>query len=131
MTSQIHSLDLDRTDRVAVAALSGEVDMSNATPIRQRIAEFMTQEDEALILDLSELSFIDSAGLHAVFGLSAVLEEKRQLLILVVPPGSQVERTLEVVGMPGTISVHFDRAAAIRAAHASDRSRPAARSDDP
>lgn len=130
MTSQIHSLELERVDGVAVAALSGEVDMSNATPVRQRIAEFVTQEDDALILDLSELLFIDSAGLHAVFGLSAVLEEKRQRLLLVVPSGSQVERTLEVVGMPGTISVHRDRDAAMQTAHAMDRSRPAAPSDD-
>lgn len=131
MMSQIHSLDLERIDHVAVATLSGEVDMSNATPVRQRIAEFVTQEDDALILDLSELSFIDSAGLHAVFGLSAVLEEKRQRLILVVPTGSQVERTLEVVGIPGTISMHLDRDAAMQTAHDTNRSQPAASSDDP
>ena len=40
MTAQIHGLALERIDRVAVAVLSGEVDMSNATPVRQRIAEF-------------------------------------------------------------------------------------------
>ena len=121
MTSQIHSLELERVDGVAVAVLSGEMDMSNATPVRQRIAEFVTQDDDALILDLSGLSFIDSAGLHAVFGLSAVLQEKRQRLVLIVPRGSQVERTLEVVGMPGTISTHIDRDAAMQTAHATKR----------
>jgi anti-sigma B factor antagonist len=118
MTAQIHRLALERIDRIVVAVLSGEVDMSNATPVRQRIAEFAAPDDDAVILDLSELSFIDSAGLHAVFGLSAVLDEKRQRLLLVVPPGSQVARTLEIVGMPDTISVHLDRASALETAHA-------------
>lgn len=124
MAAQIHGLALERIDRVAVAVLSGEVDMSNATPVRQRIAEFATPDDDAVILDLSELSFIDSAGLHAVFGLSAVLVEKRQRLLLVVPPGSQVARTLEIVGMPGTISVHLDRASALETARAASEESP-------
>jgi anti-sigma B factor antagonist len=124
MTAQIHTLDLERIGRIAVASLSGEVDMSNARPIRQRIAEFVTPDDAALILDLSSLSFIDSAGLHAVFGLGAVLVEKRQRLHLVVPRDSQVERTLEVVGMPGTVSVHLDRASAMDTAHAAAEDPP-------
>ena len=130
MTAQIHTLDLERIDRVAVAVLSGEVDMSNATPVRQRIAGFVTPDDDALILDLSDLSFIDSAGLHAVFGLSAVLDEKRQRLLLIVPQGSQVARTLQVVGMPGTISMYLDRASAMETALASSEESPSAPSGE-
>jgi anti-sigma B factor antagonist len=116
MTAQIHRLELERSDKVAVAVLSGEVDLSNATHVRQRIAEFVIPDDDALVLDLSALSFIDSAGLSAVFQLSATLDEKGQRLLLIVPQGSQVERTIEVVGMPRTISVHRDRATALETA---------------
>ena len=67
---------LERDDEIVVAILSGEVDMSNATSVRQQIAGSVTPEDDALIVDLSSLAFIDSAGLHAVIELGTLLEDK-------------------------------------------------------
>ena len=62
--------------------------MSNAASVRQQIAESVTPDDDALLVDLSDLSFIDSAGLHALIELGAVLDERRQQLLLCVPHGS-------------------------------------------
>lgn len=116
MTGELCEVEFERHDEVAVAVLSGEIDMSNATAVRQRIAEFVTPDDGALILDLSSLSFIDSAGLHSVFELGARLRERRQRLFLSIPAGSQVQRTIELVGIPDVIHVSPDRDAALEAA---------------
>ena len=109
----------EREDKIAVAVLKGEVDMSNAASVRLQIAESVTPDDDALLVDLSELSFIDSAGLHSLIELGTVLEERRQQLILCVPHGSTIERAIEIIGVPRAVSVHTDRAEAMEAARTS------------
>jgi anti-sigma B factor antagonist len=106
----------ERQGRIAVVTLSGEVDMSNATSVRQRIADSVTPDDTALVVDLAPLSFIDSAGLHALIELGTVLDEKRQRLVLCVPPDDPIARVIEIVGMPRTVSVRPDLDSAIGAA---------------
>ena len=109
----------EREDGTVVAVITGEVDMSNATSVRLQIAEAITPSDDAVIVDMSELSFVDSAGLHAVIELSAVLDERRQRFLLCVPHGSPIERAIEIIGLPQAVSVHSDRAAAMEAVRAS------------
>jgi anti-sigma B factor antagonist len=104
---------IEREDKTVVAVLTGEVDMSNAASVRQQIAESVTPDDDALLIDLSELSFIDSAGLHALIELGTVLHERRQQLLLCVPHGSTIQRAIEIIGLPRAVSVHSDRAEAI------------------
>ena len=118
MTSELADVTLERTDRVALAAVSGELDMSNATSVRQQIVQFVTPNDWALVIDLSGLTFIDSAGLRSIFELADMLEERRQQLFLCVPPQGTVARTIEIVGLPQAASVHADRDAAIAATQA-------------
>ena len=110
---------IEREDQTVVAVLKGEVDMSNAASVRLQIAESVTPDDDALLVDLSELSFIDSAGLHSLIELGTVLEERRQRLLLCVPHGSTIERAIEIIGLPRAVSVHSDRAEAMEAARAS------------
>lgn len=116
MSAQLAEVAFEREGSIAIALLSGEVDMSNATSVRQRISELVTPDDDAVILDLSGLSFIDSAGLHAVFELGAVLDERRQRLLVSVPASGQVARTVGIVGMPRAVSVHRTRDEAVEAA---------------
>jgi anti-sigma B factor antagonist len=118
-------VQIEREDGTVVAIITGEVDMSNATSVRQQIAESVTPADDAVIVDMSELSFMDSAGLHGVIELSTVLVERRQRFLLCVPHGSPIERAIEIVGLPQAVSVHADRAAAMEAVRASaPESRP-------
>jgi anti-anti-sigma factor len=109
----------ERDDKTVIVVLTGEIDMSNATPVRQQIAEGVTPDDEAMIVDLTDLSFIDSAGLHALIELGTALEERRQQLYLCVPHGSQIERAIEIIGLPNAVSVHADRETAMEAIRAS------------
>ena len=109
----------EREDETVVALLTGEVDMSNATAVRQEIAESVTPDDEALIVDLSELSFIDSAGLHSMIELGTVLDERRQHLLLCLPPKSTIRRAIEIIGLPHAVSVYSDRGEAMDAVRAS------------
>jgi anti-anti-sigma factor len=110
---------IEREEKTVVAALTGEVDMSNAASVRLQIAGSVTPDDDALVVDLSDLSFIDSAGLHTLIELSTVLDERRQQLLLCLPPGSTIRRAIEIIGLPRAISIHSDRGEAMEAARAS------------
>jgi anti-sigma B factor antagonist len=122
---------IEREDQTVVAVLTGEVDMSNAASVRQQIAESVTPDDDTLLVDLSQLSFIDSAGLHALIELGTVLDERRQQLLLCVPHGSTTARAIEIVGLPRAVSVYSDRAEAMEAARTSAmESRPIGPTED-
>jgi anti-anti-sigma factor len=109
----------EREDETVVAIITGEVDMSNAATVRQQIAGSITPDDDAVIVDLSELSFIDSAGLHSLIELGTVLDERRQKLLLCLPPGSTIRRAIEIIGLPHAVSVYSDRSEAMEAVRAS------------
>ena len=122
---------IERVDKTVVAVLKGEVDMSNAASVRLQIANSVTPDDDALLVDLSELAFIDSAGLHALIEMGTVLEERRQQFLLCVPRGSTIERAIEIIGLPRAVSVHSDRAEAMEVARTSAmESRPIGPTED-
>jgi len=121
----------EREDKTVVAVVTGEVDMSNAATIRLQIAEAVTPDDDAVVVDLSELEFIDSAGLHSMIELGTVLDERRQQLFLCVPKESQIGRAIEIIGLPRAVRVHGDRAEALEAARTSAmESRPIPPNED-
>lgn len=116
MSMEIASFDFKREGAVGVVALSGEVDMSNAGEVLQRLLQFVSNEDDALVLDLSGLSFIDSAGLHVVLELMNLLEERSKQLSLVVPPDIHPARAIALFGLDEVVPVYPDREAALNAA---------------
>lgn len=105
----------ERDGAVAAIALRGEIDLSNAADLRRRIFAFIENEDASVIVDLTDLAFIDSAGIGMLFELSDLLEERRQRLLIVVPPGTQPRRTVEIVGLRSALGF-FDHAEAAREA---------------
>lgn len=122
---------IEREDKIVVAVLTGEVDMSNAASVRQQIAESVTPDDDALLVDLSGLAFIDSAGLHTLIELGTVLNERRQQLLLCVSHGSPIERAIEIIGLSRSVSVHSDRGEAMEVARTSAmESRPIGPTED-
>lgn len=54
-----------RRDGVTVLALSGELDMTSAPELQERIERLVAAGRHRLVIDLAELSFCDSAGLNA------------------------------------------------------------------
>jgi anti-anti-sigma factor len=51
----------------ALISLTGELDLSGATPLEEKIAELTAREGvRRVVLDLRELEFMDSSGLRTV-----------------------------------------------------------------
>ncbi len=51
---------------VVVLVLSGELDAGTASKLVHAVAQILATEPEALVLDLSELSFLSVAGVRAI-----------------------------------------------------------------
>ncbi|MEV4706665.1 STAS domain-containing protein [Actinoplanes sp. NPDC049316] len=67
---------LDRDADVATVALQGEVDVLNVDQVRVALVEAIETRPRALVVDMSQLSFIDSTGLGAIiFGFQRARDE--------------------------------------------------------
>ena len=66
-------LRLESIAGLPVAHLSGEIDRSNAAELGDRVASAIGEESGGLVVDLSELEFIDSTGIRMLFGLATQL----------------------------------------------------------
>lgn len=91
-------------ERVVVARLTGEVDLSNAGGIESAIAEATPNHAIALILDVSGLDYLDSAGIHLVYKLRETLRARGQTLRLVIPANSPANDALRLAGVSQAVA---------------------------
>jgi anti-sigma B factor antagonist len=109
----------ERHGDVMVVAIAGEVDASNAAEIGERLRRMTPNEAKALLVDLSETVYLDSAGINTLFALHSELHDRRQQLLLVVPDGNPMKRTLQIAGLDETVTLHPTRDAALARPEAS------------
>ena len=100
---------------ILVAAVTGEIDGSNASDLRLALADRLPSSASALILDLSATTYLDSAGIHTVFELGRRLAARRQSLRLVVPDDSPMRRVLELCAVDAVAPMDTELAASLRA----------------
>lgn len=90
---------------VVVARLTGEIDLSNADGIESAIAEATPNQALAVIVDLSALDYLDSAGIHLIYKLREKLRARGQILRLVVPAQSPSNDALRLAGVLRNVDV--------------------------
>ena len=79
-------------------ALRGEIDLANAAAVEDQIREAVSHQPTAVSVDLTDLTYLDSAGIRILFGLASRLEALRIVLELVVPLDSPTRRLIELSG---------------------------------
>ncbi len=93
MTIAIHVEPLG--PRLAVVKLSGRLDLLSAVEVKQRLAAVVNEGSPRLVVDLGEVSFIDSSGLGALIsGLKAARLAGGDLRI--ARPDKQARHILQV-----------------------------------
>ena len=93
MTTPV-SIDFAQHDGIPVATVRGEIDLSNIADVRAAIAGAMTNASRALIVDLSETTYMDSRGIHLLFELAERLARSQQQFLVVVPADSPIRKLL-------------------------------------
>jgi len=95
----------DDTSAWPVVRLSGEIDLSNAEALGAAAESAVSNRASGLVLDLSEVTFLDSTGLRLVFRLARRLGDRQQALRLVVPDGARIARLLSLSGVASVAEV--------------------------
>jgi anti-anti-sigma factor len=83
---------------VAVVRLSGDLDLTTVEIVRARLDGVADGVGAKLVADLSELRFVDSAGVHLLFTLAG--RASHAALAFVVPVESPSWRVLQIAGLP-------------------------------
>jgi anti-sigma B factor antagonist len=76
----------------------GELDLASAPSLERRLDELFAMPLQSVTLDLAELSFLDSTGLHTLDRLRRDAAERRVRFTLAAVP-IMVERLLHVTAM--------------------------------
>lgn len=84
-------------DRVRLV-LEGELDLATAPALEQTISKLREASVERLTIDLSELSFVDSTGLHLILSV-ACAEQSDAFPVDLVPGPPAVQRVFELTGV--------------------------------
>jgi anti-sigma B factor antagonist len=63
------------------------------------VEAYMPNGTETLVVDLTETTYLDSAGVQFLFHLAQRLESRRQHMRLVVPEEAPIRSVLELTGM--------------------------------
>jgi anti-sigma B factor antagonist len=82
---------------VRVVRCVGEIDMATAPALRERISRLQIDGPPHLVVDLSEVTFIDSLGLGALIGAHKRARVLRGSLIIV--PGAAARRVLAATAL--------------------------------
>ena len=98
-------VDTDVVDSTPIARLRGEIDMSNVGDVEEQINAAVTNKAFALIVDLSDVTYLDSAGIRMLFQLEMRVTNRQQRLFLVVPRDLEINRTLEASGAIGSLRI--------------------------
>jgi anti-anti-sigma factor len=98
-------LRLSRSGTRIVARLSGEIDASNAALVKRTITESVSNEAMQLVVEMSQVRYLDSAGIAMLLDLSRRLGEHYQRMVVVVPSSSLILRSLRAGGWPPTIPI--------------------------
>jgi len=77
-------ITIDRIgDNAVLVALAGELDLSRAYTFDEEMRRLEAQRPEAIVLDLRELNFLDSAGLGRVLALQRRARRDGRRLVVV------------------------------------------------
>jgi anti-anti-sigma factor len=100
------------TKTALIAHVTGEVDMSNAEEVGATVIGATPNEADGVVLDLSDVEYLDSAGIYVVYGMRASLQARGQSLILVIPASSPVHDSLRLAGAerPGEVAATVEEA---------------------
>lgn len=92
-------MTVERQGQIVYAMLHGDIDLSNAAELREALTSRTSNDALGVILDLNDVDYLDSAGLHLVHRLREELRVRGQKLRLVVPEQSVVHDVVRLAGL--------------------------------
>ncbi len=89
-------LELTDDDGVVVARIEGDIDFDSAGDLGRDVMQAMPDAAVGLVLDLTDVRYVDSGGVRVFFELAAQLEASGRRVALAVPETSPVRRLIKI-----------------------------------
>jgi len=90
---------------IPVAYLEGEIDIANATELRDELFATLSNQRCGLIVDLSNVTYLDSRGVHVLMELAERMKIRHQQLRVVVPDTALIKRVLQLTHLDAIVPV--------------------------
>lgn len=98
--------EITEEDGVVVARLSGEIDLVNVQAIAAALRTALTQDAIGVAVDLSDVRYLDSAGVQMLFQLAIDLATTRKGMAVSLAPDSPLRTLLKITNLQEVASVH-------------------------
>ena len=92
------------TDEKAIIRIEGEVDVSNASELRDALDTALADGAKEVEADFAEVAYIDSTGIGVLVGAAHRAQESGSVLV-VVNPQKNVERVFTLLGVDKDLNV--------------------------
>ncbi len=109
------------TGRITTLTLSGELDLLSSPALEQELERAHASDCDVILLDLRELEFMDSTGLHVLVDAHQREQDAGRSLVL-TKPSEQVQRLLDLTGVAELIRIVDSPAQLVDADRARDAS---------
>jgi anti-anti-sigma factor len=86
-------------------AIAGEIDLANAASVESAIFDAISNDDTEVVVDLTDVAYIDSSGVRILFALAARLRTLQVELAIAAPPASPARRIIELSGMGSLVAL--------------------------
>ena len=103
MSAEKFQVEQEELEKTIQLHISGELDLAAAQTFRHALESVVHREDKALVLNLSELRYIDSTGIGLVVSALKIRDElKMPLAVRNIP--AAIRRLFDLTGISGFLN---------------------------
>jgi anti-sigma B factor antagonist len=108
---------------IALLVAGGEIDFSAGPVLRERLLATIQHGRHHLVIDLTEVTFIDSTAIGALVGAATSVQADGvgSVRVVCAPGNDRVMRIFDIGGVSNLIELHASRAQALAAVDEADR----------
>jgi anti-sigma B factor antagonist len=103
-----------------VLSICGELDLASAPSLKWALNDEVQAGASRLVLDLSEVTFMDSTAIGVLVGIKRALSDGERLSLVHLTP--DVQKTLEITGLESSFRIYSSVEAAVE--HTADVEAP-------
>ena len=91
--------------KIRVCSLVGDVDLASARALSSEVLNEVAPDARGLVLDLSDVKYLDSTGVSMLLDVHRTLDRRRQQFVVVLHPESHLWRLFEITGLPRILKI--------------------------
>lgn len=108
MTTENLTLEDETAEGVLLVCARGEIDHWSAPSLSERLRTAAHDEEGPVVVDLCDVTLIDSAGISVLVNAARRLVHQRRRLAIVCPPGNLL-RLFQLTGLVDALEIHPTR----------------------